>query len=553
MVAISLARMEGREFISNKICSSTVGMSKRVGHAFLFVLLFSYGYSQQYNYYFTDGWQATQLVETDDRNYIIGLGNNINGHAWQLTVLEANMYKLNDTSLQANGFESSLNASFNVLLLVDNKIVLSGVQVHNGNYGDGLIGVVDLANVDIIKVETFNIKYRTFNLQTFSNDTSQFVSFGIYLTDTTQLRRRINSFLCKFRDTVVYIKPFSCSDYNSDGGCELVFRNALQLANKGYLLAAEANAYYEKDYKHGLIIKTDSMGNEQWRLGVGNDSTSCHNLLVAPLANGHYLAMWQDYYYKPYKGPDNNRNPVTSKNVTGWFLEFDTSGNVIRKWKFRDVASARVTSPDILYFNHLITTKDSGIAITGNTRDYGTNGLDLGFLLKLDKYGNYQWYRQYEVNVAKPYTLGEEKLFLNGVTELSNGGFALAGEYRSDASDSFPDGAQKGVVLFVDEYGCMKPGCQLTDNVNDLQTKLNIFKVFPNPSVGVLDISSEKLDIRLHKIEIFDMQGRVVFEETPIGTATRLSSNISSLASNIYYLKIYRNDGYTETHKIIKQ
>src|SRR5690606_12768118 len=129
--------------------------------------------------------------------------------------------------------------------------------------------------------------------------------------------------------------------------------------------------------KEGLIIKTDSMGNERWRLRIKNDSTTCYNLLVAPLANGNYLATYQDYYYKPYKSPNNNQWPETNKSMTIWFSEFDDSGNILRTWNLKEELKHRFPyEPQPNLHNHLVVAKDSAIIITGNTGTNGTNGHD---------------------------------------------------------------------------------------------------------------------------------------------------------------------------------
>jgi hypothetical protein len=321
-------------------------------------------------------------------------------------------------------------------------------------------------------------------------------------------------------------------------------------AGNSFILAANirpSEALYDQ-ISDGLIIKVDSMGNELWRLDIYNDSTTCHNLLIAPLANGNFLATWQDYCYKPFKSPTNNQWPELNEGLTVWCAEFTSDGDIIKTWNLKkELQFKHFTPSNGGAGNHLIVTKDSSIVVVGNVPDK----FHEGFTLKFDKNGKYQWYRKYHLKISPPHNSGEQKLFLNGVTELTNGGYALAGEYRSDANDSFPTGTQRGVVLFVDAYGCFEPGCQLTDAINEVQAKQAVFRVYPNPTSGILDIRSEKLDIRLKKIEVFDMHGMLVYSQS--STSSSLTSNIAHLSSSLYYLKIYRTDGYTEVHKIMRE
>jgi hypothetical protein len=507
------------------------------------LLLGLVSYAQEYSYVFTDGWQAEKVFQSDGKVFCLGIGRNELGH--QLLVGNVNHNYEPVLKYQNERLHTSLSSSDNLHQLDDSTVIITGVQVKGQWETDALIAFLNTNTGLIESTESFNVKNRTFGLQSFG-DISHLSSFGVYLTDTTESNGRVNTFLRTKNGDNVSFSLFGCSGFNNYGGCQLTFRNALETNNNGYLFSSYAGARYEPNFRTGVIIKTDSLGNEEWRIGVGNDSTSCHNLLVAPLANGNYLAVWQDFYYKPNKSPNNNKYPTINKNVTGWFKEFDVDGKDIREWRFRDIVGDKVTSPDFLFYNHTVLGKDSCIYLTGNTRDSG----QLGFLLKLNKFGEYQWYRQYEVSVNKPHTNGVEKLYINGVTELKSGSIALAGEYRSDPSDSFPQGAQKGVVLFVDEHGCFKPNCHLTDNVEELKAKRSVFTVYPNPNNGEFTVSNEQGN-KLNKVEVLDMNGRVVFLEKIEREGNRFKFNLPVLSSQVYFLKLFRDDGFFEVHKVV--
>jgi hypothetical protein len=513
--------------------------------------------AQQYQYIFTDGWSAYRCLETgSDSLTVIGLRSknlqqDYQKHRYQFdTYQSSSLLKLKSDSFLGYNLELiSLNSAFSIIKDSD-KIYIGGL----GEKNDTLFSTIT----------KFDSKLKLSNLDLVANGKSSF-TYTLLIQDSIQylfgdfqedVNIRGEIFFLRLQNGIVQAKKtFSCGGkFPQFDDCNIFPRQMIQSGNN-FMLAttiSPSEALYD-EIQDGLIIKVDSMGNEQWRLDIENDSTTCHNLLIAPLANGNFLATWQDYYYKPFKGPNNNRYPETNSTSTIWNIEFMSSGDIIRKWNLRDKLKFNFESglSQWAYNNHLILSDDSSIVITGNTRQNIADYVQIGYALKLDKNGDFLWYRQYKPSIVKPYGIGQEKLFLNGVTELSNGSFALAGEYRSDPSDSFPNGTQKGVVLFVDEFGCLEPGCQLTDGVAELQTKQVVFRVYPNPTSGILDIRSERLDIRLKKIEVFDMQGMLVYSQS--STSNSLTSTISHLSSNLYYLKIYRDDGYTETHKIIKE
>lgn len=178
-----------------------------------------------------------------------------------------------------------------------------------------------------------------------------------------------------------------------------------------------------------------------WRLELTNDSTTYHNLLIAPLANGNFLATYQDYYHKPYHDEQgDNRWPEPNEDCTVHLIEFHSDGNIIRDWDLKSKLQhvfEKGRSQEALQ-SHLILTSDSSIIIVGNTHRSELNYYEVGYALKLDKYGKYNWFRRYGPKLSNPTGFNQQKLSLNGVTELSNGSLALAGEYKSAPSDSSP-------------------------------------------------------------------------------------------------------------------
>lgn len=248
------------------------------------------------------------------------------------------------------------------------------------------------------------------------------------------------------------------------GDCIMLPKQVISTSNESYLLISSLKPvpFIYRDIHQGLIIKVDSVGTEQWRLPIWEDSTTVYDLVVAPLANGNFLAMYQNQYYQPYMEPPyTNRYPAPNVNMISHFVEFSNSGNIIRKYNFKDKLKKRYKY-DAQYNagSHYLFGPDSSILICGTTSNSkeAIYSDQQGFILKLDKNGEYMWYRQHELSVATPHNGGKENIYIYGITTLKNGGYALAGEYRSDPSDSFPTGTQRGLVLFLDSFGCMEPG-----------------------------------------------------------------------------------------------
>jgi hypothetical protein len=502
--------------------------------------------AQVYSYRFIQGWTALRAI---DSSLIVGLSTDSqNGYSIVLSRVEfSSQFK---EYRPQNSFSISLLSAFGIYNYNQSNVV-TGHYINSDT--DRIATVLEFdENLEIVNKIDYSGDEINYSVLSIPHN-GGFYHLGQQKSKDPANRYKL--FFSKYDDTgsQLFSKTYECGGISVGGGCTMETSNMIMEDSNSFILAAVGSAHYipYTNIKNGLIIKVDSMGKEQWRLAIENDSTTCHNLLIAPLANGNFLATWQDAYYKPFKASGGtNPFPLGSVNVTTWLMEFTADGEIIKTSNLRKHLKHKFwNTPQPNFHNHLITTEDSSIILVGNASNRGTNGYDLGYALKLDKNGNYLWYRQYELDVDKPHGTGQEKLYINGVTQLSTGGYALAGEYRSDPSDSFPNGTQRGVVLFVDEYGCLEPGCQLTDGVAELQTKQAVFRVYPNPSSGQIEVRSERLDIRLKKIEVFDMQGMLVYSQS--STSNSLTSTISHLSSNLYYLKIYRDDGLFEVHKVI--
>jgi hypothetical protein len=74
----------------------------------------------------------------------------------------------------------------------------------------------------------------------------------------------------------------------------------------------------------------------------------------------------------------------------------------------------------------------------------------------------------------------------------------------------------------------------------------NTFSIFPNPTNNLVTISSP---IAIQKIEIIDIYGKLI--QTLLADSNELQTDVSNLASGIYFLKINNQFG-TKIEKLIK-
>jgi len=109
----------------------------------------------------------------------------------------------------------------------------------------------------------------------------------------------------------------------------------------------------------------------------------------------------------------------------------------------------------------------------------------------------------------------------------------------------FPDPIQTGIVIKLDENGCLDEGCHLL-NTTILEEKR--IKVFPNPSIDEVNIESNKPIV---SVSIINLLGQEVYNKQLNAFSSTL--NISSLDSGIYLIKIHQEDGNLIEKKIMKR
>lgn len=530
----------------------------RISLILYFCLVFSAVQSQVYSFTLTPGWRATRCLEINsDSILVVGLTSENLQQDYQKHRLQ--MDWLNDegqilSSKTYNATDRTLTTTHSAAGLIydDGNIFVGGSSVSN----DTAYSLVSRFDKELNLTKSIEQKTEK-NDFTYSLVSYRAKYYKLGLTQRLEpLSRRARvslSSMDKNLNQIISLNEYTWDHFSDYGGCNLIARNMLQRDNHLYIAAVgRANSALYSVLEDGLILKVDTLGNEVWRLELTNDSTTYHNLLIAPLANGNYLATYQDYYHKPFNAPrGTNRWPEQNDKCTVNFIEFSSEGNIIKNWNLKSQLSnifEKERSQEALS-QHLEVTKDGSIVIIGNSHRSKLNYYEVGFALKMDKYGNYKWFRRYGPSLSNPTGFNQQELSLNGVTELSNGNLALAGEYKSDASDSFPTGTQRGIVLFVDSFGCLEPGCEANDKVGVEESRpfdsaQDDFFLYPNPSNGVLEISNSKNQIP-KGINVFDMQGRKV--------NFSLSGHQLSIdtPAGIYYLRILRDDGVSKVHKVI--
>ncbi|QQR87768.1 MAG: T9SS type A sorting domain-containing protein [Flavobacteriales bacterium] len=268
------------------------------------------------------------------------------------------------------------------------------------------------------------------------------------------------------------------------------------------------------------VIKTDPQGNVLWSdaRGSANDDGSAQ--VAATLDNGVvYATTYTEYMLG------------ASEYTRHCIRRLDANGQLLWDRKYGPIR----------FINQLAGIKalpDSGFIACGTIM-----GLNYphGTLLRIAANGDSIWQREY----THPST---DSLFidwheLRDVIPADDGGFVACGVVF--------DGEQDLWVIRVDSFGCLVPGCQLWDNVAEMEEPFHVL-LYPNPVNDRLFISFRAKAAPTGLFSILDNSGAVVRTFAPQSSAMEIDLDVRDLANGMYVL-LYQDKDSAWSSRFIKQ
>jgi len=289
-----------------------------------------------------------------------------------------------------------------------------------------------------------------------------------------------------------------------------------QTADGGYIVAGfTQSADGDITGFHGAvdywIAKLDNSGNIQWQKCLGGASADWAYSVQQTADSGYIVA----------GGANSIDGDVTGNHNTFgqypdyWIAKLDISGNL--QWqkclggtKFDEAHAVEQTA-------------DGGYIVAGYTlsNNGDVTGHDtIGFyndywIIKLNGLGNLQWQKCLG---------GSDQDYAYSVEQTADGGYIVAGSTLSNNGDVTGNHAWN-------DYWIVKLSPEVGIKENSPTTSISLF---PNPATTELRIQNAELKIK--KVEIYDVLGQRVFNQQPTANSDELVINVSAFMSGIYFV-----------------
>jgi len=286
----------------------------------------------------------------------------------------------------------------------------------------------------------------------------------------------------------------------------------------------------QNNTSHNYLIKTDSLGNEQWRRFIGglykDDPLYLANSPDSTIVGAY---AYSDYSPPPPSSNSYNRIAIVKYNLKGELIFEEIHGESIVDRGVTSISS--LSDGDFAVSGYVVVFHDASYSFDGT-------------LLKVNNNGDSAWYRQY-----RNLTGLESYNILYGVSTAYDGGFAAVGALFPFQPDT---GGQDIWVIKVDSMGCINfDDCWVGEKELPLpQNETAMLRVHPNPAKDRIQLDFGPDELHLSKtLQLYDGFGRL--QQTVELTPGQSEADISGLAPGLYLGRVITDGRSRASFKVL--
>ncbi|MCF8369113.1 MAG: T9SS type A sorting domain-containing protein [Bacteroidales bacterium] len=369
-------------------------------------------------------------------------------------------------------------------------------------------------------------------------------------------------------------------------GLQTIGKNYCQTSDLGYAICGS----YYNDWNYSaqiLLIKTDSLGNQQWYKAFGTPSYFEHGSIIIQTPDGGYLIggyiydvgvgsfhdalvmridssgnlQWTKQYGSPNVDDDialvamaTDGNYLLATVYGEWTINSDSragkiylakidkdNGEIIWEQKIGEARKDR-------YIKSLKRIKDNHYMAAGWSLKVDTSAPNqevyAGWVLKVDGDAETVWYRDYYY-----YTEQNDVNNLYDVTPTRDNGYIAIGTAHSES-----DTPQLWIIK-LDSMLCDTPGCTTVVHNNELQfDNRKEIKVWPNPFSESFNVQVRRKETKGDGIlRVFNSQGTKMEEQILPESNEIININSSYWPRGLYYIQFENSGTFIGASKILKQ
>jgi len=299
----------------------------------------------------------------------------------------------------------------------------------------------------------------------------------------------------------------------------------------GYLIGGyiwDPSVYHSLD---ALVIKTDSLGNEEWTKTYGNPNVDDDMALVALADNGNYLmaTVYGEWVVSP-----------ATRTGRIYLVKLNNEGTTIWQKKI----APKMYHCNIRNFRETINGDivAAGFYYPDTTTDFILNG----WFYKFNQEGDSIWFREY-YNYFDQYA--ENMLY--DVYPCQEKGYVGIGYARPGTGGS----TQKMWVIKVDSMGCDTAGCATGTFTKEIYLKSdNDIIAFPNPAETEITLAFQNTDHHANMLlECYNIYGQQVHSEKIWKGQQETKIDLHGWAKGLYFAVVKSEDKVTGSTRFIKR
>jgi len=518
----------------------------------LFLLLINCAVSTAQSFHFKGldldtGANLVRNVYFDLKNKNVVFGNSSllwhKSDSFNRNLLTTNFSKLNHTSdLLSNHsirFNNKYIESSGTIKLLQGGYMTYGYQYNTKTQAQGITSVPGCVvryneNGDTLftKLFYFNTDKSEFRAIRQSNDSS--VYLVSIVTDTIQSFTGLRLIKLDSIFNTIFDKIYYYSQTINFSQPRIVgFNDAIEINNDGSIfIGSSLLTRADSIRNHALLFKIDKNGMFQWeRRFEFEEDMETEIKKIIRLKDGNLLLVG---YYNEFWIDPNVRDKV-------FLIKLSTEGVLISK-KLIYAYKRHIVIDAYNKLNGDILLAGSFCKAIGDTK-YKAG------LMCLNSRGDIKWHRQYELPSNMLHTQFESSDLVD--IEIADDGtiMAVGNIFVIDSTIPYNNGGVQDLIfLYTDSNGCVDPSNCTFTTVEEEQVMPLYFQVYPNPSRGKINFSTNINSATSAYIKIYNNLGQLLFEKEILNFEEEV--DVSTLPKGMYILELDSKE-FRNTQKLL--